>query len=320
MRRSIKTFLLFLLSLSVLTIPGFIVFQFNVDLFFAVLWFFALSAVLSTLTTRLVSSSARLLIGFVAFGLLGVWFVFNDTLFLLVSENVNSNPYGEYMLGQFEFRLLLSIFVLKAILKIWLTDTRLMIAAILLLIQIAMSPFMRHLLMSLPARWFEFIVHSASLLKIEFRRYITVSIGEALLNSLLWCLAAFLLQFDNFILMTFIMLLFSFIPRIGLFIGAALSLLFVETGLFLIQLGGMLIALASMWFVAHTFIREQELLDRAIPLYALALLPVAGYFVFSFWGLFLTAPVVYLALSLSRILSENTELIHKSLSPRPRNA
>ncbi len=320
MQLSLKTVLLFLLSLSVLIISGFVFYHFNVDLFFAVLWFLALSAVLSTLTTRLITNIVRLLIWFVTFVLLAVWFVFNDRLFLLVSESVNSNPYGEYILGQFEFRLLLSIFVLKAILKIWLTDARLMIAAILLIVQFAISPSIRFLLMALPARLFEFVVHSTSLLKIKFRRYITVSISQALLNSVLWCLAAFLLQFDNFILMTFIMLLFSFIPRIGIFIGAALSLLFVESGLFLIQLGGMLIALASMWFVAHTFIRDQVLLDRTIPLYALALLPVAGYFVFSFWGLFLAAPVVYLAVSLTRVLSENTRLIHKSLPPRPRNA
>jgi hypothetical protein len=305
----------------ILTIPGVILFQLNVDLFFGLLWFFALAAVLSSLTTTLVKKSAKLMVWLCAFVLLGLWFVFNDTLFLLVSESVNSNPYGEYFLGQFEFRIMLSIFVLKAILKIWLTDTRLVFATLLLLIQVAIvAPFMRYFLMTIPTRLFEFVVHAASHLKIEARRYITISLGEALLNSLLWCLAAYLLQFDNFILMTFIMLLFSFIPRIGLFVGAVLSLLFVESGLFLIQLGGMLIALASMWFVDHTFLKDQELLDSTIPLVLLAALPVAGYFVFSFWGLFLTAPVVYLAVLMTRIFSQSAPLLHKSVSSRPRNA
>lgn len=321
MKFSIRIVMLILVSLFVLCGAGLALYLFNADLFFAFAWFFVFVSTISHLTSRLTSTRAKILILMVFVIIAGLWFVFNDALFLLISTSVNSNPYGEYFLGQFEFRLLLSIFVLKAILKMWLTDVRLIIAGIFVLFHFGLlQPLFRLVLMSVSSRFFEFFVFAGARLEAELERYITVSLGMALVNSLLWCLAAFLLQFDNFILMTFIMLLFSFIPRIGLFVGAALSLLFVESGLFLIQLGGMLIALASIWFIDHILFKEQDLLDKSIPIFVLPLLPIAGYFLFSFWGLFLAAPLVYMSVLLAVNLSENMPLIHKSSSVIPRKA
>ncbi len=321
MKFSKRNVIIFILTLFMMVGAGFLIYILNADVFFALGWFVLLFAILSHATAGRARWQSKLIIWIGAVILAGIWVIFNEKLFLLISTSVNSNPYGEYFLGQFEFRLLLSIFVLKAILKMWLTDARLLIAAILLVLHVAVvAPSVRVLLRAMPGRIFEFVVYTGSLMSVELRRYLSVSFSMAIINSLLWCLAAFLLQFDNFILMTFIMLLFSFIPRLGLFVGAALSLLFVESGLFLIQLGGMLIALASIWFVDHTFVKDQDLLDKTIPLPVVAVLPAAGFVGFSFWGLFLAAPVFYAVIIVARNIAENSPLIHKKNKPIPRKA
>jgi predicted PurR-regulated permease PerM len=173
---------------------------------------------------------------------------------------------------------------------------------------------------AIPTRYFEFVVAALSRLKRALQQYFVASFSFALLNSALWCLAAYLLQFDNFILMTFIMFLCAFVPRIGLFVAAVLSLLFVESGLFLIQLGGMLIALASIWFIDHTALRSHILVQTRLPVSLFIVLPILGYIAFSFSGFFLAAPFFYVMAESTQIIAKYALLIHKPARSVPRNA
>ena len=318
---TIKKIRIFLINAILLISAAFGLYALNEDVFFGLIWFFILASLAATLSERIARPTQQLLLYLGMLFLAAVWYIYNDALFFLVSTSVNSNPYGEYLIDQFGFRLTLSIFVLKAILKIWLTDERLIIAILLLLANILIFPgIFRACAMAIPARFFEFVVSVSSHLKRSLHQYFAASFSFALLNSALWCLAAYLLQFDNFILMTFIMFLCAFIPRIGLFVAAVLSLLFVESGLFLIQLGGMLIALASIWFVDHTALRSHILVQTQLPVSLFIVLPVLGYAIFAFPGFFLSAPFFFILAESTQVISKYTPLIHKTAQSVTRKA
>lgn len=293
----------------------------NADFFFGLGWFFLLSSTVSIFTDRLSGIKSRWLVYLFIVIVAAVWFVFNDVLFYLLSTRVQSNPYGEYFIDQFEFRLTLSIFAIKTILNLWLTDTRLLFAGALWMINMTVFPrLLKYIFSILPIRTFEFVVLTTSQIITELKRYAVTSVGRAVISGALWCLATFLLQFDNFIIMTLIMLLCAFIPYAGLFVAALLSLLFVESGLFLIQLGGMLIALASIWFVDHTLIREQKSTQNLLLVILMTILPILGYVIFVFPGFFFSAPFAYIAGLISFNIAKNWALIHKTSAPVPRNA
>ena len=135
--------------------------------------------------------------------------------------------------------------------------------------------------------------------------------SSAVLYALLWGLAAFLLKFDNFMLMMFIMLLCAFIPHYGLFVGGILSLFYVESGLFLLQIGGICIAIASIWFVDHTLYKNQRPLTYRLPIFINLLILIAGYILFSFYGLFFGTILVYVGYIMADKISENLTLRHQ---------
>jgi len=120
--------------------------------------------------------------------------------------------------------------------------------------------------------------------------------------------------------MTFLMIICTFFPRIGLFVAVLLSLLFVESGLFLIQLGGLFIAAASVWFVDHTIFRDQKQITTYIPILVLASLPLICYVFFwilalpyeyFFLGSFMSAPLVHVSALISSTIYKFSSLIHR---------
>ncbi|MBN1561819.1 hypothetical protein JW998_16330 [candidate division KSB1 bacterium] len=318
-----KSLLWFILTAMMLAGSALALFYLQTNLFFALLWMLIFAAVLTAVSHRLPSSSRMIVCAAILLG--GVWYLYNDTLLQLISAHINSNPYGDYILSQFEFRLSLSIFILKIIKNSWLTDSRLLICGILMLIHLFICRRLIRLLYDrLPGRLFEFCVTALAHMKIDIGHYLASSVALALLNSALWCLAGFLLQFDNFILMMFIMFICAFIPRIGLFIAALLSLLFVESGLFLIQIGGLLIAVALIWFVDHILLQDQQQNRTHLPATLLLLLLPASYAAAMFLDLFiplpadhpflaffLAAPVASISAIASRTMQKYASLIHK---------
>lgn len=318
MKIAINSSIVFLLTALILLGIGAGLYILSADFFFGFAWFFLIIAIFSK-RLSLRPKSYPLYFSLLLFAV--AWIIYNDALFYLISTQVNSNPYGEYFIDQFGRRLSLSIFVLKIVLKMWLTDTRLLIAGGLWLGHLCIFPrLLKSLFSALPTRYFELVVLTTSRAFAEVQHYAVRSFVRALISGALWCVAAFLLQFDNFILMTFIMLLCAFIPFIGLYVAALLSLLFVESGLFLIQLGGMLIALASIWFVDHTLFKNSAHITTRFPIVLLIVLLVLGYKIFAFTGFFLAGPLAYLSLLFSHNLSKNWTLIHKAAPPVPRNA
>ncbi len=246
-----------------------------------------------------------------AAALLGVaWMLVNDAVYQLVALNINSNPYGEYFVSRFEFRLRLSLFILKLISRVWLTDSRMVIVYILFIANAMTFPtVLKSLSLRLPHKWFEFFVHTTGEIISVVRSYLAASFAHFIVNTFLWCLAAFLLRFDNFVILTAIMALCSFTPYFGLFFGAAMAVVYVESGLFMLQLGGIFIAAASIWFVDHTLFSTGDPPGRWRLIVLLASLPV-GYALFSFPGLFAAAPFTHLALLLSDKIYTGTSLIH----------
>ena len=320
-----KRFILFFLTMTILICLGVGFFKLHPDIFFAAIWFLIFISIVTPITSRISSIFSQLSI-YIAILVLGfLWYIFNDILLHLISENINSNPYGEYVLSQFEFRLSLSIFVLKIIKNSWLTDTRLFICTGLLTLQIFIYQRLRKFVCNrLPTRLFEFIITVFSHVSTDISRYLASSLVLALVDGAMWCLAGFLLQFDNFILMTFIMVICAFIPHIGLLIAGCLSLTFIESGLFLIQLGGLLIAMASIWFINHTIFRDRQQLAKPVSIFILMLVPPAGYALFrllsvfitmphdtAFWGFFLAAPLTFVSALTAKTIREYSDLIHK---------
>ncbi|MBN1464968.1 hypothetical protein JXA02_04355 [candidate division KSB1 bacterium] len=313
----------FILTLTIVICGAYAILQVQADLFFAALWFLIYASLIRPVTNRMPARRFLICAAIILCGAL--WYVLNDALLRLVSANINSNPYGDYILAQLEFRLSLSIFILKIIKNSWLTDSRLFICIGLLLVHVSIGPQLTRWLFSrLPARLFEFIVTVFSHINIEASRYLATSLILACVNGALWCLACFLLQFDNFMLMTFLMFICAFLPHIGLIIAALLSLVFVETGLFLIQIGGLLITVALIWFIDHTLFQNQEQIGRYMPVTLLFFLPPLSYAAVMllnifiplpvdhpFSAFFLAVPLVHIAALTSTTMQKYSRLIHK---------
>jgi hypothetical protein len=287
----------------------------NKDVFVSVLWYGLIASVLFS-DRILLYTTPKLLRFMGVIVLFLIWSLTNTTLLRLLEKAIVTNPYGDYIFNQFNFRLGLSIFILKFVSFFWMTNIRLLLTALMLAGHALMfSALIKYFFRRLPHRCFEFGVFFFKKARFNTENYTGIAIRSALLNAPLWGIAAVLLRFDNSIVLIFIMATSSFIPRLGLFVGALLSLFFVESGLFLLQLGGLLIAAASIWFLDHSLFQNSPQPQTGLFTVVLLAVVIIAYFFASFSGLFLTAPLACISYGIA-------DALHKSLPLRfpPQNA
>jgi len=281
------------------------------DIFFGIFWFLILNSTLSHVQYRFPTSSQRLMLYCVFIISASIWVLTNQSIIRLAANHLNSNPYGDYMISDFTARVSLSVFVLKMLLKCWLNDVRLVIVALLVLANVLTFPRLKKWLISqLSHRWFEFVFAGVHRIKLKLYTYLGHSFALAVLSALMWGLAALLLKFDNVLVMTIVMALSAFIPHIGLFVGAGLSLLFVESGLYLLQFGGLLIAFASIWFVVQTLFVSSLPESNLLQYIMMMSLLVLGYIGASFTGLFSLPPLIYIYSVFYTSFRQNFKLVH----------
>jgi len=312
MSSTLKTILISIFAASVVIGAATLIFALNGDLFWGGAWFLLIASLLTLISRRLHHTKSRVLWYLAAAALGLLWLLVNSTALRLIVENINTNPYGEYVIAQMKVRLELSVFMLKLISQAWLTDLRLFIVFLLFLFNRLIFPTLYKIVASrLPHSLFEFCLHTGKTVKADLIDYFSHSLALILINSLLWFLATFLLRFDNFIILTLIMVASMLTPRLGLFLTAALSVIYVESGLFMLQLGGIFIAAASVWFIDHTLFSKQapDLAMRQIALLAAAM--ACGYFLFSFPGLFAAGPLLIISTTIGTHASRDWDLIHR---------
>jgi hypothetical protein len=307
----LKTALSTLVAGVALACFGAVLYLLDQDIFWGVLWYIFIASFLKVASREINSKRSRIVLYLTAILLGFIWIIANSSAYHLLAQNINTNPYGEYFISQFEFRLQLSLFMLKFVSKAWLTDVRLLVVILLFVSSPFTFPAIFKKLSSLvPLRYFEFFVHSCTKIKDEVISYCAPRLTLFMVNTLLWCLAAFLLRFDNFVILTAIMAICTLTPTFGLFLAAALSVLYVESGLFMLQLGGIFIGTASVWFIDYTIFKDRPLkLSNGLSIALILLLPL-GYVIFSFPGLFAAAPITFLSVTIGSIVAKNTRLIH----------
>ena len=299
---SIKRSLLSLLFAAILSALCRGVYRLNADLLIAFLWYAVLSAVLFG-GKRLSAKPTGLAAVTVLFAL---WAWLNQDALRLLETAVRTNPYGDYFFNHFRLRLKLSIFILKLIAAIWPSDVRLVLTALMLSAHALTFPTLRdRLFRRLRQQEFEFTVFFLGTALRRSGDYLRAWTTAALFYAPLWGAAAYLLQFDNAVLLLFIMAAAAAIPGLGFFIGIALSLFFVESGLFLFQLGGMSIAAASIWFIRHSLLPGKA--SSETPWLYLAVLP-AVFYLFSFAGLFAAAPLTVVGRAFAAALLDGLPL------------
>jgi len=289
----------------------FLAFRIHKDLVFSLAWYAILSSALTPFISRTLRPRDIFFYFIIIAALFASWMMVNNSVFALLEELINTNPYGDYVLANIDFRLSLSIFIMKFIITAWPTDVRILIVFVLLIANLLTFPRLkRYILSQIKQPYFEFVVYSHSVIKGHLRILFSKSASTAVLHGVLWGLAALLLKFDNYVLMMFVMMLCAFIPHYGLFVGGVLSLFFVESGLFLLQIGGLCIALASIWFVDHTIYKNKRPLTYRVPLWLNVGIIVLGYALFSFYGLFFSTILIYAGYIISDTISTNLALWH----------
>ena len=300
------------LALIGITGVGFLLYVADQDFFWGFFWFLIIASFLKIASQKMSAQKSKTALHITAAAIGLLWLAANSAAFELVAKNINTNPYGEYFVSQFQFRLALSVFILKIISKAWITDGRLVIISLLFLANYFTFPAIFKFLSSrLSPRSFEFFVHTCKNIQTDLVSYLASRFALFVLNSFLWCLAAFFLRFDNFVILTVIMAICAFTPRLGLFLAAALSIVYVESGLFMLQLGGIFIATASVWFVGYTLFRDwTHPCPKLYVVLLLLLLPI-GYVLLSFPGLFVVAPAIIFSFAVGARMTENLPLIHK---------
>jgi len=286
------------------------------DIFWGLLWFIFIVSFLNEQARRLFDKRRKIALYSAAVALGIGWMLINGPLLRLIGAHLNSNPYGEYFITQFRFRLLLSMFILDLISRAWLTDVRAVIVFLLFAANAVTFPAaFKFASLKMPHTWFEFVLHTWKEIKTEIRSFLGMSFVLFAVNTSLWFLAAFFLRFDNFIILTAIMALCTLTPSLGLFLGAAISVVFVESGLFMLQLGGIFIATASIWFIDYTIFKDRERGVSSLQVAAMAAALPLGYLLFSFAGLFAAPPLTFVAVVIGEKIFKNFPLIFKSNPP-----
>lgn len=294
---------------SLLIAAGACLFWIDKDLSVSVIWYGLIASVL-LIDRRPIRRIPKLLLILSVAVLFTLWGLANTAVLRLLEKTIVTNPYGDYLLNRFDFRLALSIFILKLVDFFWMTDLRLLLTALMLAAHVlTFSAFKNHFFNRLPHRRFEFSVFFFQKARLNTENYTGTAISSALLNAPLWGIAAVLLRFDNAVVLIFIMAIASFIPRLGLFVGALLSLFFVESGLFLLQLGGLLIATASIWFLDHSLFQNKPHTHTGLSTVALLAVLVTAYYPASFYGLFLAAPFACISYGIADALSSSLPLL-----------
>jgi len=277
------------------------------DLFVSVIWYGLIASVLFSRTPFYRMQKLLLLPGVIV--LFAIWGLTNTALLRLLEKTIVTNPYGDYIFNQFNFRLTFSIFILKFISLFWMTHLRLLLTALMLAAHVLTSSALKNYFFNrLPHRCFEFSAFFLQKAWSNTGNYAAIAIRSALLNAPLWGIAAILLRFDNAVVLVFIMAVSSFIPRLGLFVGALLSLFFVESGLFLLQLGGLLIAVASIWFLDHSLFQNSPQPQAGLFTVALPAVVIIAYFFASFYGFFLAAPLACISNGIAEALHASLPL------------
>jgi len=281
------------------------------DIFWGLLWFIFTASFLNEQARRLGEKRRKTALYSAAVALGIGWMLINGPLLHLLVAHLNANPYGEYFIAQFRFRLLLSVFILDVISRAWLTDARVLIVFLLFAANAVTFPAaFKYASHKMPQSWFEFILHTSKEIIAELRSFLGKSFVLFVVNTSLWFLAAFFLRFDNFIILTAIMALCTLTPSLGLFIGAAISIVFVESGLFMLQIGGIFIATASIWFVDFTIFKERDTVISSLQIAAMVIALPLGYVLFSFAGLFAAAPLTFVFSIIASRIFKNFSLIH----------
>ncbi|RPI02767.1 MAG: hypothetical protein EHM72_03370 [Calditrichaeota bacterium] len=296
--RRFQIFLATCLFISMIILGCGVIAVFDVDLLVGVIWYLVIIALYLNLSRRRIGGWVLILLLPALIG----WVLVNQAAFQWLEGQIKSNPYGSYFLNHLQIRLTLSIALLKLITTFWLTDQRALFSILFCVMHIFIAaPVKRGFFNLFGHRYFEFIVTFVERSISSVYRYLAAGIVTALISGTLWGAAAALLRFDNFIIMTFIMAFASFFPRLGLFIGALFSLFYVESGLFLLQLGGMLIAAASIWFLNHAleFDQSGENLTSFLPEGLVIFAP--AYVFLSFYSLFIGIPLFFI----SRMIAQN---------------
>lgn len=307
-----------LLSFVIASLAGvsILVYLADQDIFWGLLWFLFIASFLNEQARRLAERRRKMAL-YLAAAALGIgWMLINGPLLHTLVAHLKPNPYGEYFVTQFRFRLGLSVFILDLISKAWLTDVRTLILFLLFAVNAFTLPTaVKFIMQRMPRAWFEFILHTGKEIKTAIRSFLGKSFVLFVVNGSLWFLAAFFLRFDNFIILTAIMAVCALTPSLGLFLGAAISVVFVESGLFMLQLGGIFIATASIWFVDYTIFKEREKGVSSLQVAAMAAALPLGYLLFSFAGLFAAAPLTFVAAIIGEKIFKNFPLILKSNPP-----
>ncbi len=182
------------------------------------------------------------------------------------------------------------------------------------------------LLLLVLSTWFfikRFLINTATNGAFEFRAMLLGGIQEdasaylrrCLLRMFiiipLWGAAMWLLSFPHPSQLTLFAGFMAALPVWGLFIGALVTILFIQAELFLFQLGGVLILVSVLWFILYILNLQPPLPPRHI--FAAILTMALAFFMFRFNGLILATPMLIISALFMDCIKKYAALLQKSV-------